>query len=145
MPRALLAAILLMAAAVVHAADYRSVGERPAVLYDAPSKQATPLYVVSPKYPLEVIVELEAWVKVRDQTGALSWVEKDALTEKRTVVVTAPAAQIRVRPDDGAPIAFTAAQNVVLDLVEIVPGGWLRVSHPDGVNGYVRPTVVWGA
>jgi SH3-like domain-containing protein len=145
MRRALLAAILLVAAAVAHAADYRSVGERPAVLYDAPSKQATPLYVVSPKYPLEVIVELEAWVKVRDQTGALSWVEKSALTDKRTVVVTAPAAQIRVRPDDSAPIAFTAAQNVVLDLLEVVPGGWLRVSHPDGANGYVRPTGVWGA
>ncbi len=145
MRRALLAAILLVAAAVAHAADYRSVGERPAVLYDAPSNQATPLYVVSPKYPLEVIVELEAWVKVRDQTGALSWVEKSALTDKRTVVVTAPAAQIRVRPDDSAPIAFSAAQSVVLDLLEVVPGGWLRVRHPQGANGYVRPTVVWGA
>jgi len=145
MRRVLLAAILLMAAAGAQAADYRSVGERPAVLYDAPSKQATPLYVVSPKYPLEVIVELEAWVKVRDQTGALSWVEKSDLSDKRTVVVTAPAAQIRVRPDDSAPIAFTAAQNVVLDLLETVPGGWLRVRHPDGANGYVRPTAVWGA
>lgn len=145
MRRVLLAAILLVAAAVAQAADYRSVGEQPAVLYDAPSKQATPLYVVSPKYPLEVIVELEGWVKVRDQSGALSWVETSALTDKRTVVVTAPAAQIRVRPDDSAPIAFTAAQNVVLDLLEVVPGGWLRVSHPAGANGYVRPTVVWGA
>lgn len=145
MRRVLLAAILLMAAAVAQAADYRSVGERPAVLYDAPSKQATPLYVVSPEYPLEVIVELEAWLKVRDQTGALSWVEKSALTDRRTVVVTAPAAQIRVRPDDSAPIAFTAAQNVVLDLLEVVPGGWLRVRHRDGANGYVRPTAVWGA
>jgi SH3-like domain-containing protein len=144
MLRVLLVGLLLLAAAVAQAAEYRSVGERPAVLFDAPSKQATPLYVVSPKYPLEVIVELEAWIKVRDQTGALSWVEKSALTDKRTVVVTAPVAQVRVRPEDSAPIAFSAAQNVVLDLLEVVPGGWLRVRHPDGANGYVRPTVVWG-
>ena len=144
MRRALLAGILLAAAAGAHAVDYRSVGDQPAVLYDAPSRQATPLYVVSPKYPLEIIVEVEAWIKVRDQTGALSWVEKSALTDRRTVVVTVPAAPIRVRPEDSAPIAFTAAQNVVLDLLEVVPGGWLRVRHPDGVDGYVRPTVVWG-
>ncbi|MGA8050869.1 MAG: SH3 domain-containing protein [Burkholderiales bacterium] len=142
--RALLAAMLLAVAGGAYAVDYRSVGDQPAVLYDAPSKQATPLYVVSPKYPLELLVELEAWVKVRDQTGALSWIEKSALSDKRTVVVTAPAAPIRVRPDDSAPVAFTAAQNVVLDLLEVVPGGWLRVRHADGANGYVRPTLVWG-
>ena len=144
MRRALVALLLLGAAAAAHAVQYRSVGKEPAVLYDAPSTQATPVYIVSPGYPLEVIVQLEAWVKVRDQTGALSWVQKSALGDGHTVLVTAPAAQILVRPEEGAPVAFTAAQNVVLDLLEVVPGGWLRVRHADGANGYLRPTVVWG-
>lgn len=140
---ALIAAILFAAAA--NAAEYRSVGQDAAVLYDAPSEAATPLYVASRNYPLEVIVNLEAWVKVRDQTGALSWIEKSALSDKHMVVVVVPAAQVHVRPDDASPVAFVAVQNVALELLEVVPGGWLHVQHEDGSNGYVRAALVWGA
>ena len=126
------------------AAEFRSVQENAAVLYDAPSRQATPLFVVSRSYPLEVIVNLEAWVKVRDHAGALSWIEKKALGDKRMLLVTAPVAEVRQRPDDAAPAVFVAAQNVALELVEIAPGGWLRVRHSDGATGFVRAAVVWG-
>ena len=126
------------------AADFRSVQESAAVLYDAPSRQATPLFVVQRSYPLEVIVNLEAWVKVRDHAGALTWIEKKALSEKRTVLVTAPSAEARQRAEDGAAVVFSAAQNVTLDLVEIAPNGWLRVRHSDGATGFVRAASVWG-
>lgn len=126
------------------AADFRSVQENAAVLYDAPSRQATPLFVVSRSYPLEVIVNLEAWVKVRDHAGALTWVERKVLSEKRTVLVTAPTVEVRSRAEDGAPAVFSAAQNVTLDLVEIAPNGWLRVRHNDGAAGFVRAASVWG-
>ena len=115
-----------------------------AVLYDAPSRQATPLYVVSRSYPLEVIVNLEAWVKVRDHAGALTWIEKKALSDKRMVLVTAPSAEARQRAEDAAPAVFSAAQNVALELVEIAPNGWLRVRHSDGATGFVRAASVWG-
>ena len=126
------------------AADFRSVQENAAVLYDAPSRQATPLFVVSRGYPLEVIVNLEAWVKVRDHAGALTWVEKKALSDKRTLLITAPAAEARQRPDDTAPAVFSAAQNVALELIEVAPNGWLRVRHSDGATGFVRAAAVWG-
>jgi SH3-like domain-containing protein len=126
------------------AADFRSVQENVAVLYDAPSRAATPLFVVQRSYPLEVIVNLEAWVKVRDHAGALTWIEKKLLSEKRTVLVTAASADARQRPEDAAPATFSAAQNVALELVETAPNGWLRVRHPDGATGYVRAAQVWG-
>ena len=126
------------------AADFRSVQDSAAVLYDAPSRQATPLFVVSRGYPLEVIVNLEAWVKVRDHAGALTWVERKVLSEKRTLLVTAASAEVRSRAEDGAPAVFSAAQNVTLDLVEIAPNGWLRVRHNDGAAGFVRAASVWG-
>jgi SH3-like domain-containing protein len=126
------------------AAEFRSVQESAAVLYDAPSRAATPVFVVQRHYPLEVIVNLEAWVKVRDHTGALTWIEKKALGDKRMVLVTGPAAEVRLRPEDGAPAAFVAAQNVALELVEIAPNGWLRVRHADGSAGFVRAAQVWG-
>ena len=135
---------LLLAAFSASAADYRSVQENAAVLYDAPSRQATPLYVVSRNYPLEVIVNLEAWVKVRDHAGALTWIERKALSEKRMLLVTALAAEARLRPEDAAPAVFSAAQNVVLELLEVAPNGWLRVRHSDGATGFVRAASVWG-
>jgi SH3-like domain-containing protein len=144
MPR-LAAFLLLLAAAGAQAAEYLSVNEDAAVLYDAPSREAKALYVVSRHYPLEVIVNLEAWVKVRDHAGALSWVEKKSLAPQRMVVVTAPSAQARVKPDENSPQAFLAVQFVVLELLGHAPGGWLRVRHPDGANGYVQTKLVWGA
>jgi len=142
--RALLALLALFAAQVAVAADFRSVAEDVAVLFDAPSRAATPMWVVSRDYPLEIIVNLEAWVKVRDHTGTLSWVEKRQLSNKRTVLVIAPTAQVRRRPEDEAPLAFVVAQNVALELLGTAPGGWLRVRHADGANGYLRATQVWG-
>jgi len=134
----------LFAACGASAADFRSVQDNVAVLYDAPSRQATPLYVVSRSYPLEVIVNLEAWVKVRDHAGALSWIEKKALGDKRMVLVTAPAAEARQHAEDAAPTVFSASQNVALELIEIAPNGWLRVRHSDGASGFVRASAVWG-
>ncbi len=146
--RATMRAALLVAAALLPlhagAGEYRSVGEGGAVLYDAPSREATPLYVVTADYPLEVIVQTEHWVKVRDHMGALTWIEKQKLGERHTVVVTASSAEAHLRPEDGAPIAFVAAQEVALELVGPAPGGWLRVRHADGADGYLRASLVWG-
>lgn len=142
--RAAFAALLASACAAAAAAEFRSVEDNAAVLYDAPSRAAKPLYVVSKHYPLEVIVNLEAWVKVRDHTGALAWAERKSLGARRMVLVTATLAEARQRAEDTAPAAFGAAQNVALELVEIAPGGWLRVRHADGATGYVRAAQVWG-
>lgn len=139
-----LALLLFLAAGVAQAAEFRSVQENAAVLYDAPSRAAKPIFVVQRHYPLEVIVTLEAWVKVRDHAGALNWVERKSLSEKRMVLVTEAAADARLRPEDGAPAVFSAAQNVVLELLEIAPNGWLRVRHADGASGFVRAAQVWG-
>jgi len=139
-----LAGLLLLAAFGADAAEFRSVQENAAVLYDAPSRAATPLFVVQRNYPLEVIVNLDAWIKVRDHAGALSWVEKKALGDKRMVLVTGASAEVRVRAEEGAPAAFVAAQNVALELVEVTPNGWLRVRHADGAAGFVRAAQVWG-
>jgi len=144
MRRAVASLAFALASTCAHA-EYLSVGEPAAILYDAPSRAAKPLYVVSRYYPLEVIVNLDAWVKVRDQTGQLTWIERKMLTDQRTVVVTAPSTVARARPEDGAPVAFVAAQNVALEYLGTAPGGWLRVRHPDGANGYVRADQVWGA
>ena len=126
------------------AAEFRSVSENAAILYDAPSSKAKKLFVVSHGYPFEVVVIVEGWSKVRDASGELTWVESKLLADRRTVLVKGPLAQVRETADDNAPVVFQAQQHVVLDLLEVT-GGWLRVRHRDGQAGYVRVTQVWGA
>ena len=142
--RAVLAALALAVSGAA-SADFRTVEENAAVLYDAPSRAATRLFVVSRFYPLEVIVNLDAWVKVRDHTGALAWIESKSFGNRRMVLVTGAQAEARQRPDDSAPITFVAAQNVALELIEVAPAGWLRVRAADGADGFVRASQVWGS
>jgi SH3-like domain-containing protein len=138
------AAIFWIGALPCAAADFRSVSENAAVLYDAPSAKAKKLYVVSHGYPLEIVVVVEGWSKVRDASGDLMWIESRHLADRRTVLVKVPLAQVRDAADDSAPVAFQAEQHVVLELLEVT-GGWLRVRHRDGQAGYVRVAQVWGA
>ncbi len=127
------------------AAEFRAAAEEAVVLYDAPSVQSQKRFIVSQGYPLEVVVVLQGWVKVRDASGALNWVEAGKVSNKqRTVMVKSAVAQVRVAADENAPVAFQAQQNVVLELSEVVTGGWLRVRHRDGVVGFVRAAQVWG-
>jgi SH3-like domain-containing protein len=139
--------ILLAAGGIAPAAalEFRSVSENAAVLYDAPSAKANKLYIVNNGYPVEVVVAVEGWVKVRDVNGDLTWIESKNLTDRRTVMVKVPLAQVRQSADDNAPVVFQAQQNVILDLVEATGGGWLRVKHRDGQTGFVKASQVWGA
>jgi SH3-like domain-containing protein len=139
-----LAAAFLVAATTANSGEFRSVAEPAAVLYDAPSRASVPLFVVSRAYPLELVALTDAWVKVRDHTGAMSWVERKLLSERRTVVVTAARAEVRARADDAAAVSFSVAQNGVLDLVEHAGPNWLRVRHAEGGTGFVRVNLVWG-
>lgn len=140
----LLGLALAVTPAAAIAADFRSTAEGGVVMYDAPSRAATPLFVAARYYPVEVVVSLEAWIKVRDHTGALSWVERRQLSDRRMVLVTAPQAQVLARAEEGAPLAFTATQSVALELVELLPGGWVRVRHADGATGFIRTALLWG-
>lgn len=134
---------MLACAALPAAAEFRSAGE-PAILYDAPSVKARKLHVVSRGTPFEVITFDGAWVKVRDASGELTWVERKALGDQRTVVVSASVADVRAQPAENAPLVFQAQSGVVLDLVEAGATGWVRVRHRDGAAGFVRIGQVWG-
>jgi SH3-like domain-containing protein len=144
--KARLAALLLaFAAGSVGAAEFRSVGERAAILYDAPSARADRLFAVSRLYPFEVLVRLDQWTKVRDATGEVGWIENRALGDRRTVVVTVPVADVHAAASAESPLVFEAYKQVVLDVLEPPADGWIKVRHRDGQEGYVRLAQVWGA
>jgi SH3-like domain-containing protein len=138
------AAFLLAAAGAAVAAEYRSLGERPAVLYDAPSARADRLFVASRHYPFEVLVKLDQWTKVRDANGEVAWVENKALGDQATVLVTVPLADVRGAPNAQAPLVFEAYKHVLLEVLEAPADGWLKVRHRDGQQGFIRAAHVWG-
>ena len=142
--RSFLALLFLCAAQLAMAGEYRSIGENAATMYDAPSVKANKLFVASALYPVEVIVQVDNWVKVRDLAGDLAWVEKKALSESRTVVVTASLANVLQSAEDGAPTVFQARKGVVLEIAELGAGVWVKVRHRDGQTGFVRANQVWG-
>lgn len=133
----------MLAALPAAALDYLSVAE-PALAYDSPSRQGTPLYAFARGTPVEAIVVLDAWVKVRDTSGELTWIEKRLLSEKRTLIIVAERAQVRAQPDDSATLLFEAERDVVFDLAEPGPTGWVKVQHRGGQQGYVKAGQVWG-
>lgn len=136
----LLAGALALSAQAV---EYRTV-ETATVLYDAPSQRGVKQFVIRRDTPVEVVVNLEGWAKVRDSEGALAWIERKFLAERRTLIVTASRAGIRQKNDESSPLVFEAEKNVSLDYLEAAPGGWIKVRHRDGQSGYVRANQVWG-
>lgn len=142
--RLLLALALATGAAPALALEHRSVTEA-TILFDAPSEQGRKLFVILPQTPVELVVTLDKWAKVRDITGGLAWIERRYLSDhRRTVQVRVPRAAVRQRPEDSAPPSFEVLKDVVLELSDAPVGGWIKVKHRDGVSGYIPVTDVWG-
>ena len=135
--------LLLLAAAGANA-EFRSLGDKPAILYDAPSAKADRLFVASRYYPFEVLVKLDHWTKVRDANGEVAWVENRALGDRQTVLVSVPLADVRAAPNAPSPLVFEAYKQVLLEVLEPPAEGWVKVRHRDGQQGYIRLTHVWG-
>ncbi len=126
------------------ALDFRSIISAKTITYDAPSKEASKLYIIGNGYPVEVIVNLGDWIKVRDNQGGLSWVESKSLSTKRTVLVLAKT-DIKAAEDAASALVATVEKDVVLELVAgSVNNNWVKVKHRDGVTGFVQVDKLWG-
>ncbi|MEK7845316.1 MAG: SH3 domain-containing protein, partial [Pseudomonadota bacterium] len=86
--------LLLLSSYAAAEMEFFSIAENAAVMYDAPSLRADKLYVASLYLPVEIVVNVDGWAKVRDSSGSLAWVEKKALSQQRYVIVTVPLADI---------------------------------------------------
>lgn len=142
--RSLIFVLLASLAGAVQAVDYRSVEPAAAVLYDTPSQKGKKLYLIKALTPVEVVVRLEGWSKVRDAEGTLAWIETKYLTEKRTVLVTAARGEIRQADRPEAPLLLELDKWVALEYLDKATTGWVKVRHRDGATGFIRSTQVWG-
>lgn len=146
-----IAVALAAASPRVLAAQFLSTADPATILYDAPSDRARPVFVYGRGVPVEQLVAVEGWTKVRDAAGTIGWIATPSLSAKRIVEVRAQVADVHDRPDDAAPIVFRAAQDVLLELDEtaaspaaVANPGWVRVRDRGGRAGYVRLAQIFG-
>ena len=142
--QALTAPAATPAAPVAPVVAYVSIGDKPAILYDAPSIKANRTHILFRFQPAEVLVKLDKWTKVRDADGAIGWVENAVIGDKRLLLVSAATAEVRAMPTVTAALVFEAQRGVVIEATGTAADGWLPVRHRDGQAGYVRTTQVWG-
>lgn len=115
---------------------------RPAVLYDAPSKEANPKAILTGNYPLRQISSVDGWRKVTSHNGDNGWLaEADVGAAQRAVVLETRATIFNAANESAAPV-FYARRGVVLEVLGR-QGQWLKILHPDGETGYVAATAVW--
>lgn len=118
---------------------------RAALLYDAPSTAGGKVAIAGSGLPLEVVADTPGWVKVRDHSGRLAWIEKPALGMTRNVMIKADSSAIRQQPRPDADIAFRAGRGVLLEATGNANAfGWLPVKHIDGLTGWLPAHEAWG-
>ena len=91
-----------------------------------------------------MIVDLGAWLKVRDAQGGLNWVETKQVSKKRTLLVK-QVTDIKKSAEESAVKVASVEKDVLLELVAFqanIP--WVQVKHASGVQGYVPSDMVWG-
>lgn len=125
--------------------SFVSIGDKPAVLFDAPSARANKTFIILRGTPLEALVKLDKWTKVRDAEGTIGWIENASLGDRRQVQVSAASAEVRAAPSSSAALVFEAQRQVLLEVTGAAsPDGWIPVRHRDGQTGFVRTAQVWG-
>lgn len=136
--------LLALAASLPALALEFGSASRPAILYESSSATSSKVAIVSSGYPLEKIVAVGDWIKIRDPGGVLGWIESEAFSTKRTLLVNAAIVNVMEKPRADAPVLFRAQQGLLLDLVSPVEGGWAKVRHVSGQEGYIKISGVWG-
>ena len=116
--RALAVVALALWAPLCAAAEFRSTSDPATVLYDAPSARARPMFVYGREVPVEVLVGVEGWTKVRDAAGTIGWMPAKSLSDKRVVVVRNAVADVRSNADESAPVVFRAEKDVILEVTD---------------------------
>ncbi|MCB5190383.1 SH3 domain-containing protein [Methylobacillus arboreus] len=142
--RLFVAVLTLLMPMMASAVEFRSISVPKAVLYDAPSAQGKKTFILGQGYPVEVIVDLGQWLKVRDAQGGLNWVEAKQLATKRTVLIKGGQADLRQGADAASALLGRLDKDVVLDMLEPPANGWVKVKHRDGLVGYVLASSLWG-
>jgi len=127
-------------------ADFMSVNADQAFLHEAPSDSTKKSFIVTRGYPLEVIVSLKEWKKVKDHEGLINWIKTSDLSSKRTVLNLKGDNPIYLEPSSESPMLAKVNENVTLELSDAKKiDDWVKVySKVADIEGFIKATDLWG-
>ena len=123
-----------------------SVNADQAFLHEAPSDSTKKSFIVTRGYPLEVIVSLKEWKKVKDHEGLINWIKTSDLSSKRSVLNLKGDNPIYLEPSSASPILAKVNENVTLELLDAKKiDDWVKVySKVADIEGFIKATDLWG-
>ncbi|MCL5777591.1 SH3 domain-containing protein [Limibaculum sp. FT325] len=92
--------------------------------------------------PVRIVDEYRDWRRIVDSDDAGGWVFHSLLSGRRTVLITAPIAELHDEPTLASPVAARAEQGVVASLIECEPD-WCEIETGE-ISGWVRKEAIWG-
>ena len=126
-------------------AEMLSVSVRTADIYSSPTRAGAIVQLEAPLYyPLLAKESRDDFVRVTDFLGRNGWINKTAVSNTETVVVSADVANLRQGPGTNHPVVFKAEQGVAFKVISR-QGSWLAVIHEGGEKGWIYSSLVWGA
>ena len=114
--------VFLLTTHAASALEYVSVADSSAILYEANSTKSKKLYVVSRYTPLEAVVNVQNWIKVRDSSGTMAWIERHSISDKHYVVVTVNLATIWRAPEANSSALYQVTKNSAMESLGINGG-----------------------
>ena len=98
---------------------------------------------VRPDLPIRVVEIYHDWRKVTDPDNTTGWMLVRLLSDQRTaIVLRGEPRPLHEAPDEGSPVRFRVAANVV-GRVSRCAGGWC-LFDVRGRSGYIRVDQIWG-
>ena len=127
-------------------ADFISVNAKQAILFAGPSKTTEKMFIVTEGYPLEVLVSLKDWKKIKDHNGKISWIESKYTHNERTVLILKDDAIIFNQANENSHKLANVDKFVVLKLNSaMLVGNWAQVkTQIEGLIGFINSKEVWG-
>ena len=116
---------------------------QPVIIYDGPSTDSNPRYLLGKDYPVTIISETSQWLKVCLHDQTTGYLERRDVVPGNNVIVIRPTV-LRSDPSDSGGRMFKAAPQLLLTSTGEPIGGWLPIRHSSGSTGFVQLQDIWG-
>lgn len=93
--------------------------------------------------PVEITAEFDIWRRIRDWEGSEGWVQKSALSGKRTAIITGGTHELRKGASQESSIVAYVEQGAI-GKIKACQESWCEVIFGDH-EGYMPKSDFWGA
>jgi SH3-like domain-containing protein len=105
-------------------------------------------WVLGKGYPLMMLKRSGDWYRVRDFEGTIGWVHRSVVNRTPHMIIkvhknSKKRINIRSGPGTTYRIVAKAYYGVVFKTIE-QKAGWAKVRHEDGMEGWIKRSLLWG-